>query len=237
MKLAIMQPYFFPYLGYFSLINYVDKWIVFDPTQYIRKGWINRNRVLKNGKGVKYIRVKVKKHHLTTSIKDIYVDDSNDWRESIYCNLDYYKNRAPYYSIVVDFLKDCFNTNDLRINYFNTRLLKKSCEYLNIPFNYEIYSEMQLEHKVPSHAGEWALHISKALGASVYVNPPNGREIFQKSQFDANGIKLSFLEQTFTEYNQKIIPFEPGLSIIDVMMFNTPKQISEMLKKFTLFQA
>ena len=108
MKLGIMQPYFFPYLGYFSLINYVDEFIIFDPVQYIRKGWINRNRVLKKGGGVKYINITVEKHCLGTLIKDIRLSTTQDWRNKILRNLDYYEKKAPYYYEVKELLSSCF---------------------------------------------------------------------------------------------------------------------------------
>ena len=113
--------------------------------------------------------------------------------------------------------------------------LIKTCQYLAIPFTPNIYSEMNLQHQNPAHPGEWALHISSALGAKEYVNPPGGREIFRKDQFDRVGIKLLFLEQELPPYDQKSDHFEPGLSIIDVMMFNSPKAIRQMLQKYTLY--
>ena len=235
MKLGIMQPYFFPYLGYFSLINYVDEFIIFDPVQYIRKGWINRNRVLKKGGGVKYINITVAKHCLTTPIKDIRLSTTQDWRNKILRNLDYYEKKAPYYYEVKELLSSCFATEEIRLPQFIGHCLIKTCQYLAIPFTPSIYSEMNLQHQSPAHPGEWALHISSALGAKEYVNPPGGREIFKKDQFDRVGIKLLFLDQELLPYDQKNDHFEPGLSIIDVMMFNSPKAIRQMLQKYTLY--
>lgn len=234
MKLGIMQPYFFPYLGYFSLINYVDKWVVFDPVQYMRKGWINRNRVIKMGGGDKYIGITVEKHHQQTLIKDIKINTSLDWKGQIIRNLDYYKKIAPYYNETIELLNSCFEFEGDSIVNFNAFCLEKTCNYLSIPFEYEIYSEMEINHNPAGHPGEWALWISKALGASEYVNPSGGRDIFNKNQFEENGIELKFLDSIIEPYNQGGIEFLPSLSILDIMFFNDKETINVMLNKFKL---
>ena len=93
MKIGIMQPYFFPYLGYISLIKHTDEFLLFDPVQFIRHGWIERNRILKPGAGWQYISVPLKKHEQTALIQDVQIDNSQNWREKILAQLGHYKKK------------------------------------------------------------------------------------------------------------------------------------------------
>jgi len=234
MRIGIMQPYFFPYLGYFQLINYVDKWIVFDTPQYIRKGWVNRNRVLKQNGGVKYVGITVAKASRETPINRILVSDQH-WRKQIINDLDYYKIvRAPYYAQVVDFLNGTFRLQDDRLSIFLTRFLADCCAYLGLEFKYEVFSQMELSLSNITDPGDWAYEISKSLKADEYINPPGGKEIFEERKFFEAGIALRFLEPILVPYDQKSTTFEPGLSIIDVMMFNSQEQIRKMLTEYRL---
>ena len=97
MKLGIMQPYLFPYLGYFDLIHCTDRWIVFDTAQYIRHGWINRNRILHPTSGWQYFIIPVKKQSRNTPICDIQVSDNPGWRARVLGQLEHYRKRAPYF--------------------------------------------------------------------------------------------------------------------------------------------
>ena len=226
-----MQPYFFPYIGYFQLINSVDKWIVFDTPQYIRKGWVNRNRILKKNGGVKYFGISVIKSPRETPINEI-VTAEYGWREQIINDLDYYKVvKAPYYEKVLNFLDKAFELDDNRLSVLLTSFLVDCCSYLGVKFEFDVFSEMQLGISAVSDPGDWAYEISRSLKAEEYINLPGGKAIFDAHRFSAAGIKLSFLEPIITPYNQMNPDFEPGLSIIDVMMFNSPEQIYEMLNR------
>ena len=111
MKIGIMQPYAFPYLGYFQLINYVDKWVIFDDIQYISKGWINRNRILHPDlkKEWQYFTVPIKKHSRESRIKDIEINEELEWRDAFLGKLTSYKKKAPFYKETVEFIGDCVN--------------------------------------------------------------------------------------------------------------------------------
>lgn len=234
MKVGIMQPYFLPYLGYYALIKNTDKWIVFDEVQFIRHGWIERNRVLKPNEGWQYISVPLEKHSRDTLIKEIKIRNTDDWKERIIKQLDHYKKKAPYYSQVIALLKSAFMLHSDSISVLNAHLLNKSCNYIGISFHYEIYSEMNLSIEPIYEPGDWALNISKAIGATCYINPPGGIELFEKAKFEKTGIDLKFLKIKLKEYDQHRTVFEPGLSIIDVMMFNPPEIIREMLNQYEL---
>jgi hypothetical protein len=236
MQLGIMQPYFFPYLGYFQLIEVVDKWIVFDTPQYIRHGWVNRNRIMKfDGNDWMYINVPLQKHSRDTAIKDVLIaSNTQEWQEKIYAQLLSYRKKAPHFSETMDVVTRCFNAGCDGISGLNIVVLKEVCAYLEIDFRFEIYSQMNLKHEPANDAGEWALQISKACGADTYINPPGGREIFDPSKFKAAGINLRFLESELKQYNQRNGNFIAGLSVLDVMMFNSRDEIKELLSHYRL---
>lgn len=235
MKLAIMQPYFFPYLGYFALIKHTDFFIVFDTPQFIRHGWIERNRILKQDEGWIYINANLQKHSRETTILDIRINNDIKWKEKILAQLVHYKFKANYYKDVIELLNEIFSYVTDSIVDFDVFALKMVCEYLNINFNYSIFSEMNLKIDSPQEPDEWALNISKALDFKEYINPPNGEIFFNREKYKISGIELKFLKINLKEYNQKRISFENGLSIIDVMMFNSKEEINSMLNNFELF--
>lgn len=234
MKLAIMQPYLFPYLGYFSLIEYADYFIFFDTPQYISHGWINRNRILKADGGVGYFIIPIEKTSRDTAIKDIKIDESQKWRESILGQLTAYKRRAPYYKQVVELCKDVFdfNPNSVGLSDCCERSVKAVCEYIGLERKFDTFSKMNISMEAVNAPDEWALNISDALGAKVYVNPPGGQSFFDKSKYDKKGIQLEFLEQELIPYIQRIGRYEAGLSILDVMMFNNEKEILDLIKQY-----
>lgn len=233
-----MQPYFFPYLGYFGLIANTDRWLIFDPVQYIRKGWVNRNRILKQGGGVKYVSVTMAPHSRETLIKDMQVAPDVDHFEQLVRHLDHYRNkRAPHYNAVVDLLAECFHPPLNALTPVLHRSLVLTCNYIGIPLHAEVYSQMDLDHEPAQAPGDWALNICKALGAASYLNPPGGKDLFDAHRFKQANVELLFHEQSLPPYQQHTGTFEPGLSIIDVMMFNEPKAIREMLNDYKLHSA
>lgn len=235
MKLGIMQPYFFPYLGYFSLIKYSDKFIFFDTPQYIAHGWVNRNRILRQDGIPIYIIVPIQKARQETAIKDIMISDQYNWSEKMYGQLMSYKKRAPRYKDTIEFLHSIIDKDyGKSLSKLNIETIKAVCDYLAINRNFETFSEMKLEIKEVKMADEWALNITKALGGDIYVNLPGGQAFFDKRKYDKANIELQFLKSNLSPYIQRIGHFEPGLSIIDVMMFCSPEEIRDMLDDFKI---
>ena len=234
MRLGIMQPYFFPYIGYFSLIKHVDKFILLDDVQFIRHGWIERNRILKPTGGWQYIAVPLRKHDQTTRIKDIEIKNEIDWKQKILAQLVHYK-RAPYYREVIQILEEIFQKEYNTITELNAAALRVSIRYLGIVTPIEIFREMDVRIGEVTSPDEWALNICKAIPeVNEYWNPPGGKTFFDSSKYKDNGIELRFEKVNITEYTQNGCSFEPGLSIIDVMMFNSPEKIYRMLDDYVL---
>ena len=231
MILGLMQPYFFPYLGYFDLINYSDRWIVFDLAQYIKLGWVNRNRILHPKEGWQYITVPVKKHSHDTLIKDIRVSDGPKWRKRILGQIQHYRKTAPYFRESYQLVEECMTIKNRFLSNLNVAFLDKVCSYLGIPFEYEYLSDMSLELGPIKGPDDWALQISYALGAKEYVNPPGGVSFFNPIRFEALGIKLTIRNIPLLEYGCGNHNFVPMLSIIDVLMWNPPEKVKYYLDK------
>jgi hypothetical protein len=227
--LGIMQPYFFPYLGYFDLINYSDEWIVFDTVQYIRKGWMNRNRIFNFQGDWQYITVPVKKHHQDTLIQDIVIHPN--WQAKMIGQIEVYRKSAPYFTETKDLLDECFALSEELLSELNTKILEKVCVYLTIPFHYTYFSQMHLDIDPVTGPGDWALHIAKSLGAKEYVNPPGGESLFNSAAFEKLGMKLTIRDIPPMTYSPGKYNFIPRLSIVDVLMWNSPGDIKKYLDK------
>jgi hypothetical protein len=234
MTAAIMQPYFFPYIGYFQLIQAADRFILFDDVQYIRHGWINRNRILKPADGVQYIIMPLASHARNTLIRDISAADVESSKDRILRQIEHYKKTAPFYKPVRALIGDCFAAAHISITEMNAAYLKATCDYIGIDYKIEISSQMRFDYSGVQNAGEWALSMSEQLQATTYINPVSGMELFDKTRFEQSNIRIQFLQPVIKEYDQRRKQFEPGLSIIDVMMFNEPAVIKNLLNDYQL---
>jgi len=235
MKIGIMQPYFMPYIGYISLLKHTDNFVLFDTVQFIRHGWIERNRIIKPNGGWQYIQVPLVKFSRETLIKDVQINNSTDWHNKILAQLQHYKNIAPHYFKTVKFLQSIFEIDYADIVTLNKKALEAICEYLGINKQIEVFSQMGLQIDPVKAPDEWALNICKAIGGiDEYWNPPGGQSFFDKTKYDKAEINLKFHSIKLTEYDQKQNSFEPGLSIIDVMMFNNAEEINHMLDNYEL---
>lgn len=235
MRIALMQPYFFPYLGYFSLIKQTDHFILCDSVQYISRGWIARNRILKPGAGWQYIMVPLRKHSSKIIIKDIEIINESKWKDKIFRQLVHYKKRAPFYEETIATLNKGFDIKTDSIVKLNENILKIICDYIGIDVNISILSEMNLDYEKVNAPDEWALNVCKALGnADEYWNAEGGITFFDRTKYEDAGINVKFLKINLSNYPQRRSEFEPGLSIVDVMMFNEPEKINKMLDDYIL---
>ncbi|MCS3470580.1 hypothetical protein M2401_004337 [Pseudomonas sp. JUb42] len=231
--LGIMQPYFFPYLGYFQLIASVERGVIFDTAQYGRKSWMSRNRIL-DGKGAwQYINVPVSTT-LGSSIQATTVIDSSAALQRILAQLELYRGKAPFYKQVIELVKSVFGAVvNNSISNLNTQSLKVACDYLNLKFNWAPHSTMNLQLPPIEHPGQWALEISSQMGARRYINAPGGREIFVASEWQERGIELRFLDLSSFIYSTGTFPFIENLSILDVLMWNEPGEVTTYIREQT----
>ncbi len=230
-----MQPYFFPWLGYFSLIKHTDQFILFDPVQFIRHGWIERNRILKQNEGWLYIKVPLVKHPMQTLIKDVVIDDSQPWRQKLLAQLVTYKKLSRRYDEIHGLIEAAIAPHFTSIVELNRHALHTVCRYLGFETVLPIWSQMNLTIESPIAPDEWALNTCKALGnVGEYWNPPGGQSFFDPAKYERAGIKLRFHQQSLQLYDQRRETFEPGLSIIDAIMLNPPEVVNEMLDEYAL---
>jgi hypothetical protein len=229
MVLGNMQPYFFPYLGYFDLINRCDRWIVFDTPQYIKQGWVNRNRVLHPADGWTYFGVPVRKHEYDTPICRIETSPPTEWRPKLLRQLLHYQKRAPHFDETMTLVTKCLSDNDPNLSRLNTRILGEVCRHIGIPWNFAMFSEMNLPIGPVEGPGDWSLRICQALGATEYINPPGGAALFDRSEFHKSGIRLTIQEPFEFSYDCPGYEFQPSLSVIDALMWNGPARLKAHL--------
>ena len=231
MRLGIMQPYFFPNLAHFALIAACDKWIVFDVTQYTKKSWISRNRILHPNDSWHYISVPVVKSSIQLKIHEVRLSDPGAFRQSMLGKISHYRKTAPHYRSVVALIDDVFEKleGDALVD-FNVSSLTSVCEYLSIDFDFEVCSGMDFDFPREMGPGDWAPFISRQVKADTYINPAGGRELFSLSDFLDHGIDLEFSEFGEFVYPTPGFDFVAGLSILDVLMWNEPEAIRKAMK-------
>jgi hypothetical protein len=228
MRVAIMQPYFFPYIGYFQLIYAVDKFVIYDDVNYIKGGWINRNYFHSaNGKILCTMRVaKASSFSLINSIEII--DDFVKLSKTI--EIAY--SKAPYYAKVYPLLKEVFNTDKKNLALFNANALKLVSNYIGLETEFLISSECLKDEN--SVGQEKVISLCKSIGGKQYINSIGGMNLYCRDDFAKNGIELSFIESRIKSYSQMKPQFTPNLSIIDVMMYNSIDEISGLLAEYVL---
>lgn len=236
MRLGMMQPYFFPYLGYFGLIHATDEWIVFDTPQYIRRGWVNRNRILSDGKTPwKYIRVPIAACDRDTAIRDVRIHPDRSWKRDLLNSLEVYRLlRAPFYVATISMLETALRYRHEHLSELLVHCLETCCQHIGLPLRCRRFSELQLSLPRIGTPGEWALETARALGAHTYINPPGGRTLFNPSAFHSARVSLRFLTPQLPEYYQGGLPFQPGLSIIDALMWNDVSTVRHMIAQYVL---
>ena len=231
---ASMQPYFFPYIGYWQLIHAADYFVLADESQYMSRGWVHRNRILKPGGGWQYIIVPVKKHAMTESIKNVEASSDQKWKELIVRQLAHYNKKARYFGETIEVIDDIlFNNKEQSIGAINCAAIKKMCAHLDINRQIIISSEHNFDYSNVADAGDWALRESEQLGATDYINPAAGAALYDRAKFSSSNIKLSFLKSKEIVYSQQGV-FEPSLSIIDVLMFNGIEGTKKLLGNYCI---
>ena len=216
MRLAIMQPYFMPYIGYYQLIAAVDLFVIYDNIKYTKKGWINRNRMLQNGKDVMFsLPLKSDSDYLDVRERELAADFN---RDKLLNQLKGAYRRAPYFAQTIPLVEQILRCDDANLFRFLRNSIAKTCEHLGITTEIRNSSGIAIDHDLKNQ--DKVLALCAAVGASTYVNAIGGRELYSKNTFRGRGIDLQFIQSKPFEYPQFGTAFVPWLSIIDVMMFN-----------------
>jgi hypothetical protein len=233
MRIGIMQPYFFPYIGYFQLIHAVDEFVIYDNIEYTKKGWINRNRILVNGSD-SYITLPLKKDSDHLHVKDRSLAEA--WpthRRKILNMVRGAYCKAPYFDSVYPAVERAMPESES--NLFGCLLvsLQTIRDYLGIETPLVISSTIPIDHHILK-AEQKVLAICKARGASEYVNPIGGTGLYDTGQFGRENIQLHFLQSNDITYRQYTDTFVPSLSILDVLMFSSIDTVRTMLDSYSL---
>src|SRR5471030_3021772 len=230
MKIGIMQPYFLPYIGYFKLINSVDQFIIYDDVQYIKSGWINRNKMLVNNNATNFI-LSIKNDSYNLNINERYFSDNLEREiKKLLKGIEIAYKKAPYFNQVIPLIIKIFDydTNQ-NISNFIFSSLKIVSNYIGIQTEFiksskiEKYKELKGQTKI--------IDIVKRVKGDTYINSIGGVELYSKDIFKENDIKLKFIKSNHIEYKQFNERFIPNLSILDVLMFNSTEKIKEFINE------
>ncbi len=230
MIIGIMQPYFFPYLGYWQLINAVDKYVIYDDVTFIKGGWISRNYILLNGQP-HMITLPLDNPSSFRNINEIEITSNIKAREKILRTINSAYRKAPFFDTVMPMVeKQILNCTGIAELNYNTII--DISNYLGIDTRFILSSDMDKDNTLKGQ--EKVIAINKALGSDMYINSVGGKEIYSEKAFEDNGIKLRFLEVNDICYGQFNNSFVPNLSIIDILMFNSAQDTKSLLSCYTL---
>lgn len=232
MKIAIMQPYIFPYIGYFQLINCVDLFVVYDDAQFIKSGWINRNNILLNNKAHLFtFSVKNDSFHLNINQRQLSLKFMFE-KDKFIKKLHACYNKAPNFNEVICLVEQIFDNKTTSLALFLTLQLKLICSFLDI--NTEIILSSEIPKDSSLKREEVLIEICNKVGANQYINSIGGETLYTKEYFSKHQITLSFLRTKPIVYPQFTEEHVSFLSIIDVMMFNSKEKIKKILNEYEL---
>jgi WbqC-like protein family len=220
-----MQPYFLPYIGYYQLIAGVDVFVMYDNIKYTKKGWINRNRILRNGADATFsLPLKKDSDSLDVVQRELATDFNRDKL------LNQFKGayaRAPYFASTFALLERIVHHEERNlfryIHYANLSV----CAHLGVTTETRVSSQIPIDHSLRGE--DRVITLCKALGVDTYINAIGGMELYSRDEFRARGIELKFIKSRPFEYAQFGEGFVPWLSIVDVMMFNSRDQINKYI--------
>jgi hypothetical protein len=233
MKVAIMQPYFFPYLGYFQLINAVDKFVIYDDVTYIKQGWINRNNILVSGESFQF-SIPLEKSSSFKKINDTILHPRlySIWRFKFLKTLTHAYLKAPYFLVGYKLIEKVLFEEYENISQLNAGAITEVCKLLNIKTHIVTSSTV---YKNDFLKGDQRIFdICKKESASVYINPIGGKSLYCKKSFAEKGFELLFLKSNALSYYQNQNYFIPNLSIIDLIMYVHNDQLGNYFKQYTL---
>ena len=231
MKIAIMQPYFLPYIGYFQLINSVDKFVIYDDVQFIKRGWINKNKMIVNGVE-SFFRLNLKKDVQELNINERYFAcNIEDEIRKILKGIELAYKKAPYFEQIMPLVNRIFEVDKQKdISKFLIKGLTEICSYLDIRTEIIISSSLEKDNSLK--AQDKIINIVQHLDADTYINAIGGQSLYSKEEFKNKGIELLFLKSNPIVYKQFKNDFIPNLSILDILMFNSIEEVKVFLSKY-----
>lgn len=231
MKIGIMQPYFLPYIGYWQLLNVVDKYVIYDDVNYIKGGWINRNKILIN-KEAKYFNVKLNGASPNKLINEVEVSTDKIYKKKMLKTVEESYKKAPFFNTVFPMIEEIIENDEKNLANYLKYSIEKICSYLEIKTELLLSSELEKDNSLKGK--DKVINICKKLGATEYYNAIGGQELYSFEEFKENGIELKFLKTEEIVYKQFNNEFIANLSILDILMFNSKEIIKEFLNNYNL---
>lgn len=230
--IAVMQPYLFPYLGYFQLIAAADVFVLGDDLHYVRSGWVNRNRILQND-AARLISFPLKKDRFQLPINQRQLCDTfSDEAERLIRLLTECYHEAPYFAQVMPLVERLIRFPQQNIALYAEHAIREMCAYLHIVTPIMRSSDLLLGNPVDKQ--ERIIRIAHTFEATTFVTPEGGSVVYDRDHFARNGLLVRFFRMDPVEYRQFKQPFVGNLSIIDVLMFNCVEQVQQMLTRYQL---
>ena len=231
MKVAIMQPYFFPYIGYWQLIHAVDRFVIYDDVNYIKGGWVNRNRILINGKPT-FITAPLHQSSPFKRICDTTLEPSLIWRSKLVKMVELTYRKATYFIEVFPVVERLIRHETDNLSDYLAHQLQTLSDFMGI--NTEFVVTSRRYENIELSGQERVLDVCKREGATTYINLQGGQTLYDRTAFTKYGVDLKFLIPSAKEYKQFGSKHVSWLSIIDVMMFNSRSQLAALLNQFVL---
>lgn len=229
--IAMMQPYLFPYLGYFQLIAATDIFVLGDDLQYIKSGWVNRNNILFNNEA-KLLTFPMKKDRFELAINQRQLSDNFADEAQRLINLiasSYAK--APCFRQAMPVIESLIRCPERNLALYIEHSIRQLCAYLHITTPVYRASDLKI---IALDKQDRVVQTARELGASLYINPIGGAALYEHAYFARHGLGLKFFKMDEVGYRQYRTPFVGNLSIIDVMMFNTVDEIRALLPRYSL---
>ncbi len=233
MKLGIMQAYFFPYIGYFQLINAVDKFILYEHVNFRNKSWMTRNYILPINAKVQSISISVRKKSCNKTISDIELVEFKHFSATFLKKIYHSYRRTQFFDETIELFENIFNTNFSSLHHFNSFSITEICSHLGINTIIKSQNEnyLYLEEELSTSdfnsnnsnfdkKSARIISICKNENANIYFNAIGGTALYDKINFYSQGITLNFIKTNDLIYKQFNETFIPNLSIIDVLMHN-----------------
>lgn len=231
MKLAIMQPYFFPYIGYWQLIHAVDRFVIYDDVNYIVRGWVNRNRILINDEPI-YVTASLHQASQNKKICDTELQPSPFWRNKLVKMVETTYRKSPCFTEVFPFVEQLISYETDKLSDYLIYQLRALAAFMDINTEFIVTSRCYLNNHLSGQ--ERILDICVQEGATTYINPQGGQALYDHVAFTQCEVDLKFLIPSPIEYKQFGAVHVPWLSIIDVMMFNSQSQLRTLLNQYEL---
>lgn len=231
MKVSIMQPYFFPYIGYFQLIANSDVFVIYDDVNFIKKGWINRNNILVNNTPYLF-SMPLQNVSQNKLINEIFITDLDKWKTDLLKTISSSYKKAPFYQDVYPLIEKIISFDELNLALYIQNSLQNLCAYLNL--NTKLIMSSEIVKNNDLRGENKIIDICLQLGATQYINAIGGIELYTQENFQVKNIDLKFIKSENILYQQFKNEFKPWLSIIDVIMFNSVEDTRMLLNKFEL---